>query len=32
MLNDNGTIQQWQATAAVNGSAALFMKLTVTRP
>jgi hypothetical protein len=32
LLNDNGTIQQWQATAPLNGSVALFMRLTVTRP
>jgi hypothetical protein len=32
MLSDNGTTQQWQATAPVNGAPLLFMRLTVTRP
>jgi len=32
MLSDNGTTQQWQATAPLNGAPVLFMKLTVTRP
>jgi hypothetical protein len=32
MLSDNGTIQQWQATAPVNGNKAMFMQLTVSRP
>jgi hypothetical protein len=32
MLSDNGTIQQWQATAPVNSHHTMFMQLTVTRP
>jgi hypothetical protein len=32
LLSDNGTTQQWQATAPLNGAPVLFMKLTVTRP
>jgi hypothetical protein len=32
LLSDNGTIQQWQATAPVNGNKAMFMQLTVSRP
>jgi len=32
MLTDNGTIQQWQATAPENAANALFMRLTVTHP
>jgi len=32
MISDNGTIQQWQATAPVNANTAMFMRLTVTDP
>jgi hypothetical protein len=32
MLSDNGTIQQWQATAPVTTNKAIFMQLTVSRP
>jgi hypothetical protein len=32
MLSDNGTIQQWEATAPESAAKAMFMRLTVTHP
>jgi hypothetical protein len=32
MMSDNGTTQQWQATAPENSNKAMFMRLVVTRP